>query len=184
MRNLIILSIFLVGCGTSVRSTVETRARVKSAPDWYLDRPTSNTYVYGVATAESQDMNFAIEMAESMARADVGRQVEVKYGEMQKRFQEQTRLTEGSDMLQQFTLVYKQVMSERLVGVRTKEQKVIPGNGIYIVYTMVEMPIGEANKAFIQNLRQREVLYTRVRSTELYRELDQSVRQLDSLRTP
>ena len=184
MRKILPFLVLLTACSTSVQSTAETRARVKSAPDWYLDHPTSNTHIFGVATAESQDMNFAVEMAQSLARADIGRQMEIKYGELQKRFQEQTRVTDGSELLMQFSTAYKQVISQTLTGVRVKEQKVIPGNGVYIVYTMVDMPIGDANRQFIENLRKAQVLYTRVRATEMYQELDASVRALDSARAP
>lgn len=183
MRKILPILFVLTAC-TSVHSTPETRARVKSAPGWYINRPTSNGYVYGVSVAESQDMNFAVEMAQSMARADIGRQMEVKYGELQKRFQEQTRVTDGSELLAQFSSAYKQVMSQTLVGVRIKDQIILPGNGVYVVYAMMEMPIGESDKRFIENLRKSEVLYTRVRATQMYKELDESVRQLDSLRSP
>jgi hypothetical protein len=182
MRKIIPFLLVVTAC-TSLQSTPETRARVKSAPDWYLDRPTSNSYIYGVATAESQDMNFAIEMAQSMARADIGRQMDIRFTELQKRFQDQTRVTDGSEMLQQFTTAYKQVISQTLTGVRIKSQNVIPGNGVYVVYSMMEMPIGDANRAFIENLRRTEALYTRFRASEMYQELDNEVRRLDSLRT-
>jgi hypothetical protein len=183
MRKIIPFLLVVTAC-TSLQSTPETRARVKSAPDWYLERPTSNSYIYGVATAESEDMNFAVEMAHSMARADVGRQMDIKYGELQKRFQEQTRLSDGSELLTQFSNAYKQVMSQTLTGVRVKQQQIIPGRGVYIVYAMVEMPIGDANQRFIENLRKTEALYTRIRATSMYQELDASVRSLDSTRTP
>ena len=75
-------------------------------------------------------------------------------------------------------------MSQTLVGVRIKDQIILPGNGVYVVYAMMEMPIGESDKRFIENLRKSEVLYTRVRATQMYKELDESVRQLDSLRSP
>ena len=184
MRKLLPLLLVVTACKSTLQSTPETRAYVKSAPGWYINRPTSNGYIYGVSVAESQDMNFAVEMAQSMARADIGRQMEVKYGELQKRFQEQTKVTDGSELLTQFSSAYKQVMSQNLVGVRIKEQTILPGNGVYVVYAMMEMPIGDADRRFIENLRKSEVLYTRVRATQMYKELDESVRQLDSLRVP
>lgn len=183
MRKLLPLLLVVTAC-TSLQSTPQTRAYVKSAPDWFVNRPTSNGHLYGVAVSESQDMQFAVEMAQSIARADIGRQMEIKYGELQKRFQEQTRVTDGSELLMQFTSAYKQVMSQSLVGVRIKEQKILPGNGVYIVYTLMEMPIGDSDRRFIENLRKTEVLYTRVRATQMYQELDASVRALDSVRTP
>lgn len=183
MRKTIPFLVLLTACNKQpIKTTPETEARIKAAPDWYLDRKTSNTYLYGHAQAESQDMNFAIEMAESMARADAGRQIEIKYGELQKRFQEQTRLTDGSDMLQQFSSAFKQVTSENLVGVRTDKLVVIPGNKVYIVFARAELPIGEANKRFIENLRNRQSLYTRFRATEMYEELSRETQALDSVR--
>lgn len=174
----------MTACSTTLSSTPETRAIVKSAPEWYTKPPSSDVYVYGVAVAQSEDMQFAVETAHSLARAQIGRQLEVKFGDLQKRFQEQTRVTEGSEMLQQFSNAYRQVTSEFITASRIKDQRIIPGRGVYVVYAMVEMPIGDANRAFIENLRRRETLYTRIRSTEMYRELDTAVRQLDSLRTP
>lgn len=182
MRKILPFIVLLTACRSAVQSTPETRAMVKAAPGWYLDRPTSDNYIYGVAQSESQDLNFAIEMAQSMARADAGRQIEVKYTELQKRFQEQTRLTNGAEMLQQFSLATKQVMSETMTGARISKQTVLPGNGVYLVYTMVELPIGDANKRFLENLRNRESLYTRFRATQMYEELNRESQALDSVR--
>ena len=183
MRKSLPFIVLLTACNKQpIKTTPETQARFNATPEWYLDRKTSNTYLYGHATAESQDMNFAIEMAESMARADAGRQIEIKYGELQKRFQEQTRLTDGSEMLQQFSTAYKQVTSENLVGVRTDKLVVIPGNKVYVVYVRAELPIGDANKRFIENLRNRQSLYTQFRSTQMYEELNRETQALDSIR--
>jgi len=183
MRKSLPFIVLLTACNKQpIKTTPETQTRFNATPEWYLDRKTSNTYLYGHATAESQDMNFAIEMAESMARADAGRQIEIKYGELQKRFQEQTRLTDGSEMLQQFSTAYKQVTSENLVGVRTDKLVVIPGDKVYVVYVRAELPIGDANKRFIENLRNRQSLYTQFRSTQMYEELNRETQALDSIR--
>lgn len=183
MRKLLPFLILLSAC-TTLHSTPQTRAVVKSAPKWYAEPPRSNDYVYGVAMAESEDMHFAVEMSQSLARAQIGRQLDVKFGDLQKRFQEQTRVTDGADILQQFSNAYTQVTSEFITAAQVKEQKIIPGRNVYVVYALVEMPIGEANRLFIENVRNRQTLYTRMRATEMYKELNAAVNKLDSLKTP
>ena len=44
---------------------------------------------------------------------------------------------------------------------------------------MVEMPIGEANAAFVEKIRSQERLYTRFRASEAFEELDREVQEYE-----
>ena len=46
-------------------------------------------------------------------------------------------------------------------------------------YEKMEMPIGEANLAFVEKLRAQERLYTRFRATRAFEELDQEVQEYE-----
>lgn len=187
-RNVMMLSLGLavvsVGCKSAPKSTIETRTTVASAPDWYSKPPQSSDRFYGTATAESRDMQLAVNKATAEGRARIAEQLGVKFGGLQKRFAEETGLGQDSELLNQFTQAYKLVSSEELVGSRTKEQKILPGEGVYRAYVLMELDVGEASKALMQRLNAQQQLMTRFRATQAYKDLNAEVEKLEQSRKP
>lgn len=172
------------GCKSTIKSTPETRAVVATAPNWYTTPPTSDKYFYGAVTTESQDMQLAIDKAHAAGRAQIAQQIEVKFSGLSKRFQEETGLGNTSELLDQFAQTYKLVISQEMNGTRAKEQKVIPGEGMYRAYVLMEMPIGEANKALLAKLSAQQALYTRFRATQAYKEMNDEVEKYEQSKKP
>ncbi len=90
-------------------------------------------------------------------------------------------MTEGDDseLLQQFTSVTKSVTSQTLNGSRVVESKVLAESGIYRAYVLMSLPIGEANRQLMQEIRENKNLYTRFRATQAFEELDKELKALE-----
>lgn len=173
---LITISIMLSACSSS-KSLSDTDTG--NIPDWYLTPPTSDDYIYAPATATSQDMELAVNKGETEARGKIGRQMEVKVNSMQKKFEEEVGETESSQLLQQFTQVTKTVVSTELTGSTVKEKEILQDGDNWRVYVLMQYPIGDAQKAFLTNISKNKELYTRYRSTEAFKELDEDVKKYE-----
>jgi len=169
--------LFVAGCGGGSKTL--QGASEGGIPDWYTNVPKDPNFVYAANTASSQDLQVAIDRATTGARAEVGRQVEVKVTAMQKRFEEETGAAQDSQMLQQFTSATKTVVSTTLSGSRVKTISKGKEGNMWRAFVLVEYPIGAANQAFLQALKQNEQVLTRVRACESYKELDSEVKKYE-----
>ena len=50
---------------------------------------------------------------------------------------------------------------------------------LWRAYVLVEYPVGAANQAFLQQIKKNEQLYTRFRSTQTFKELDDEVKKVE-----
>jgi hypothetical protein len=175
--------LLFTGCKSGMKVTPETRSAVSTIPDWFSKPPVADDRFYGVATSESRDMQLAVDKATAASRAQIAQQLETKYGGIVKRFQEETG-TGNSELVDQFTQVYKLVSSQTLNGARAKEQKVLPGEGVYRAYVLMEMPVGEASKALMAKLSAQQALYTRFRATQGFKELNEELDKYEASNKP
>ena len=169
--------LLVAGCGGGPKTLQGTSEG--DIPDWYTNVPKDPNFLYAANTASSQDLQVAIDKATTGARTEVGRQVEVKVTAMQKRFEEETGAAQDAQLLQQFTSATKAVVSTTLSGSRVKTISKGKDGDMWRAYVLVEYPIGAANQAFLQALKQNEQVLTRVRATESYKELDSEVKKYE-----
>lgn len=156
-----------------------SRETINNLPGWYLKPPTDNNYLFGPATAVSRDVQVAINKAQADGRNALAQGLEVKYGALNKRFVEEVG-REGSQLLDQYTQVYKAVVSTTLVGTRARQQVLRTEGGLYRAIVLMELPVGEVSKRLLEQLRAQEQLYTRFRATEAFKELDAEVQRYET----
>ena len=70
------------GPSTTDLSPPPSRATLRSMPGWYLKPPRDAQYVFGAATAVSQDLQIAIDKAQAEGRNLLAQQLEVKYASL------------------------------------------------------------------------------------------------------
>ena len=116
--------------------------------------------------------------AEAEGRNGLAQQLEVKYGALSKRFVEEVG-REGSQLLDQYTQAYKAVVSQTLYGTRAKQQTLKTEGDVYRATVLMELPVGEASKKLLEQIRAQEQLYTRFRATEVFKELDAEVQRYE-----
>ena len=166
------LVLLLAACGSSNKTLTPAPSKqtLKHIPKWYLDVPQDPNYLFAPASATSRDMQLAIDQARMSGRGEIAQQLEVKFTGLLKRFQEETGIGEESEFLQMFSQTYKAVISQVLIGSRTSKQEIQPEGTIYRAYVLMEMPIGQANAALMQQLRSNQAMYTRFRATKAFEE--------------
>ena len=172
----VVLSIMLIGCGgTKSLQATDTG----DIPDWFTNVPKDPNFLYAAKTATSQDLQLALDKAATDARAEIARQVEIKVEGLQKRFQEETGTSTDAQLLEQFTQANKTVVSTSLSGTQVTKQKQVKDGSLWRAYVLVEYPVGAANQALLQQIKNNEQLYTRYRATQTFKELDDEVKKLD-----
>jgi hypothetical protein len=173
-----------LACHRGPRSTdlspPPSRATLRAMPGWYLKPPKDDQYVFGAATAVSQDLQIAIDKAQAEGRNILAQQLEVKYGSLTKRFAEETGRAADSQLLDQYTSVYKATVSQVLYGSRARQQEVKPEGGVYRAYVLMELPTGEAAKRLMEQVKANEQMYTRFRASEAFKELDAEVQRYEA----
>jgi hypothetical protein len=176
------LVLVAAACSHRPRSTdispPANRETVRNLPNWYLKPPTDPNYLFGAATAVSRDVQVSINKAQAEARNTIAQQLELKYGALNKRFVEEVG-RDGSQLLDQYTQVYKGVVSQVMYGSRPRQQTLRTEGDVYRAVVLMELPIGEMSKKLLEQIRAQEQLYTRFRASEAFKELDAEVRKYD-----
>ena len=85
-----------------------------------------------------------------------------------------------SQLLDQYTSVYKATVSQVLFGSRPRQQEVKAEGRAYRAYVLMELPTGEAAKRLMEQVKANEQMYTRFRSTEAFKELDAEVQRYEA----
>ena len=174
---LVIISIALnFGCGGSRQLT---NVESGDIPDWFVNIPEDPNYLFATNSATSQDMQLAMDKAITAARAEIGRQVDVRVKGLQKRFDEEVGMGEDSQLLQQFTQASKTVVSTSLSGSRVVKQKPHRDGNLWRSYVLVSYPIGAANEALMKQIKNNDNMYTRFRASETYKELEEEVKKFE-----
>jgi len=186
MKKTCILSIFLLGsmilltcCATTSKIPRTTEIKV---PKWYSSVPTDSNYLFAPATARSQDLQHAVNTAKEEARIGIAREMRVKVQGLFKRFREETGLGEEAEFLAMETDVSKSVVSETLIGCKTRNQEILREGTLYRVYVLMELPIGEANLAMLAKIKENERMYTRYRASEAFKELEEEVEKYEKIK--
>jgi len=178
--TLLLVSIaFLASCASTPRVPKTTEVTV---PDFYANPPTDPNYLFSPATARSQDLQHAVNTAKEEARVDIARQMRVKINALFKRFREETGVGEDAEFLSMETDVSKSVVSESLVGCKSRTQKILREGTLYRVYVLMELPIGLANQEMLAKIKENERMYTRYRASQAYQELEDEVEKYERIK--
>ena len=167
-----VLGAAIIGCGGS--QSLQS-AGTGDIPDWYTNVPQDPNYLFAANSQTSQDMQLATDKATEAARADVARQLQVKIEGLQKRFNQETGTGNDAQLLQMFTQAEKTVVDETLTGSKVKNQKIVRDGNLWRSYVLVEYPIGAANEALMQQIKNNNQMYTRFRASQTFKELQDEV---------
>ena len=170
--------LLIIGCGGKQPPPVEGGTEL-NVPEWFTNLPEDPNYLYAASTATSKDLQHAVSTAQQMARTDIARQLEVKINSLFKVFREEVGIGEDSEFLSQTTDVSKSVTSKVLSGSQAKKTKPVKEGMIYRAYVLMEMPIGDANAALVEGIRNQQNLYNRFRASQAYQELEEEVEKFD-----
>lgn len=176
-RLALLLPILLSACAPSTHE-----ARVMDVtPSWYatakpLDRDKPVTHLVGRGASSSASQQVALDMARMSAMTDLGRALDAQFSGLIKQAQEQTGAGQDPETLQHFTSAAKVVMADvDLGGTIVGQQYLTAVDGTYYCWLTLELPLAEANRKFLDDLRRNNATYERFRATQLYDEMNREI---------
>jgi hypothetical protein len=182
MRNITVFSLLLllavvVGCGG--QKAIQ-KADIGDVPDWFMNPPRDSNpdnpkMLYGAATEVSQDMQFAINKAETAARSNIARQVETTVQGLMAKFREETGSGQDPQLLQMSTEVEKNIVNTKLTGTRIAKQQIVRDGNLFRAYVLVEYPTEAAKRALIDEIKKNEQAYTRYRASKAFADLEREI---------
>jgi hypothetical protein len=181
--HLLVVVIMILGLFSGCASTekaktitpVANEKMIEQAPSWYLQPPQDDGMVYGTGTATSRDMQMSKDKAAHAARLNIASNLESHFTSLTKRFQEEVGTDVDAQYLEQFTQASKDVVDQTLSGVEQVDLKMSAEGGIFRVYVLLKLDLEAANNRLLEKVKQNEELLTRMRSTEVFQELESTV---------
>ena len=153
---------------------------LKNTPKWFINTPNKEGFRYVAATSTSQDMQLAINKSRLDAAQTLVGQVGSEMNGHVKRVQEETGLGQDSHIIDQFSQTQEQVISTSLNDWKVVEKEVqeeVSDTGkIYRAFVLVEWDEGAAQKRLLAKIKEDEQLYTAIRSTELFEDMEEKVK--------
>ena len=143
-----------------------------------ITTPTDANYLYATGTAESKNLQLALDKAAMTARTEIGRQMELKLNSLQKSFAEEVG-NEDPELNQLYSAATKAVVSTQLMGSKIKEKKYREKNSRYEAVVLVEYPVQAANQALLDQIKKDQNLYIRFRASQGFQELEAEMEKLE-----
>ena len=187
MNKLIIISITIIGflfigCGSKSGPDLSPEASsktVKNIPDWYLDTPKTEGYLFAASNGTSQSMQLAVDKARMQAVSELSQMMKSEWGGYTKRVQEEIGTGIDSKLLDTFSQTQENTISNQLENIIVKEKDIqvmnSSGTRIYNVYVLVEFNTNAAQEKLLAQIKADQQLYDAIKASELVDEMEQKV---------
>ena len=165
----------------NTKSVLYKTAKVKSAtsqiPEWFKVLPKEDNIIYTVGSASSPDLQLAVDMATLNAKYTLADRINGKLDAMMKTFTSKIGSDDiDSSVLQEIEKVSKNVIaSVDVAGYNPKEIEVYPSGTQYRAFVLLEYSDEEARKIIINRLRKDQMVYSKLKSTNAWKELEGEV---------
>jgi len=151
--------------------------QVEQVPDWYLKTPIDEKMIYSSGTAVSPDIQLSVDIAVLNAKNTLADRIDGKLSSQTKSFIAKVG-TEQSDtsVLTELEKVTKNIVSEMdVAGYKISNTKVVASGTQYRAYVLLEYSDKESNKIIMNRLKKNRMLLSKIRSTDAFKELDESI---------
>ncbi len=142
--------------------TVTTNQQiVNDIPDWCLNVPTSTFALYRCGIGESSNLNMARNRATLDAKRGLADSIDSQISSRMEDFLDATGTGDNEQVRQRSEIVTKNVTVEaQLVGYKEINAESQSVDTKFIHYVLIEYPIGPANQALLNQIKQDEILST------------------------
>lgn len=171
-------TLILSACSSSEKALPDVSS--VDLPAWFVNPPEDPNYVFVPRTATSRNLQTAINQATTDARGEIQRVIEVRVEAMQKNFTEEVGVDEDATFRQMFEEVTRTVAAGAQSGSTVREQKIEQDGNLYRAYVLMEYPVGAANRQLMEQMKEREEMYTRFRQSQSFQELERQVERMEN----
>jgi len=153
---------------------VETVA--SEIPDWCLNIPSSDFALYACGSGNSNSLNMARTRATLDAKRQIADMIDSEISSRMEDFLKSTGTGENEQVLQQSEIITKNVTIEaKLTGYKQKQVEAQTVGSKFQIYMLLEYPIGQANKALLNQIKENEILGTQSAADEALEALEREI---------
>ena len=188
MAGVSILALGIAGCANQEpKSLVDTpmikykTEKVKAAtsiiPDWYKKMPEKKGSIYTTGSAVAPDLQFAVDIAAMNAKVILADRINGKLKSLTKSWMTKIGSTDvDASVMSEIEKVSKNVIANvDVAGYNPKEVEVFPSGTQYRAFVLLEYSDKEAAKILFNRMRKDRMVYSRLRSTKAWQELEAEV---------
>ena len=155
----------------------KVKAAVDIIPSWYKKMPDKDGSIFTVGSATAPDLQLAVDIAilnGKVVRAD---RINGKLKSMTKQFIAQLGSTDiDSSVINEVEKVAKNVIANvDVAGYNPTKIDVFPAGTQYRAFVLLEYSDREAYKIIMNRMRKDRMVYSRLRSTEAWKDLEREV---------
>ena len=187
MASVSALALVLGACAKEPKPMVETpeviyktakvNAAVSVVPDWYKVMPEKEGSIYTVGAAVAPDLQFAVDIATMNAKVVLADRINGKLKSLTKSWMAKIGQTDvDASVMTEIEKVSKNVIANVDVsGYNPTKVDVFPSGTQYRAFVLLEYSDKEAAKIIFNRMRKDRLVYSRLRSTEAWKELEAEV---------
>ena len=160
-----------------VYQTNTVSQQVEQIPEWYLNIPSAEDTIYSSGSAKAPDLQLAVDIAIMNAKTTLADRINGKLDSMTKSFVAKI----GSDdldtsVLNEIEKTSKNVIASVDVAGYVVDKSDITQEGTqYRAYVLLAYNSEEATKMMMNRMKRDRMIYSRIRSTEAWKELEEEV---------
>ena len=157
--------------------TAKVEAAISIIPSWYKKMPEKKGSIFTVGSATAPDLQLAIDIATLNGKIVLADRINGKLKAMTKSWIAKFGQSDvDSRVMTEIEKVAKNVIANvDVAGYSPVEMDVFPAGTQYRAFVLLEYSDKEASKIIFNRLRKDRLLYSRLRSTEAWKELDEEV---------
>ena len=160
-----------------VYQTNTVSKQIEQIPEWYLNIPSADDTIYSSGSAKAPDLQLAVDIAVMNAKSTLADRINGKLDSMTKSFVAKIG-SSGLDtsVLNEIEKVSKNVIaSVDVAGYIIDKSDVTQEGTQYRAYVLLAYNNEEATKVLMNRMKRDKMIYSRIRSTEAWKELEEEV---------
>jgi hypothetical protein len=157
--------------------TKKVESAVSIIPDWYKQLPEEENMIYSSGSATAPDLQLSVDIAVMNAKTVLADRINGKLDSMTKQFVAKMGTNDAdTSVLEELEKVTKNVIaSVDVAGYKVKEMEVYPTGVQYRSFVLLEYSDKEASKIIMNRMKKDRMVYSKLRSTNAFKELEASV---------
>ena len=187
ISSVVAIAIGLSACQTNKESitanpqivyqTNTVSKQIEQIPEWYLNIPSGDDTIYSSGSARAPDLQLAVDIAIMNAKTTLADRINGKLDSMTKSFVAKIGATDlDTSVLNEIEKTSKNVIaSVDVAGYVVDKSDITQEGAQYRAYVLLAYNSEEATKIMMNRMKRDRMIYSRIRSTEAWKELENEV---------
>ena len=160
-----------------VYQTNTVSQQVEQIPEWYLNIPSADDTIYSSGSAKAPDLQLAVDIAIMNAKTTLADRINGKLDSMTKSFVAKIGSNDlDTSVLNEIEKTSKNVIASVDVAGYVVDKSDITQEGTqYRAFVLIAYNNEEATKIMMNRMKRDKMIYSRIRSTEAWKELEDEV---------